>query len=61
MKAKVALMTMAAFAMSTAPEMFPLQKPAQKPKNKFDLSPEDIEAMESMTPKEKKMFLRSKI
>lgn len=35
-------------------------KPEALPKNKYNLTEEDIEKMSSMTPKEKKIFLKDR-
>lgn len=40
---------------------FPVKRSKEHaPKNKYNLSPEEVEAMASMTPKEKKKFLKER-
>lgn len=39
-------------------ELFNNRPRLRERKNKYDLSPEEIEAMKTMTPKEKKKFLK---
>ena len=55
----MAVLTAALMASGLGPvDDFLKIKPEREPKNKYNLTPEQIEEMKSMTPKEKKRFLK---
>lgn len=54
----IALATAGMQASGLGPELLPI-RPPREPKNKFNLTPEQVEAMSDMSPKEKKAYLKS--
>lgn len=52
------LLAMASLTHSELGEFYPRPRRKRETRNKYNLKPEQIEAMETMSPKEKKKFLR---